>query len=121
MFYNVLLTLNKKITKDKDVKELAKGGSVALMMNMIGMGIGYVFVWFVSYIYGDSSAAIYGQYILVILLLRIGSMLTRFGTDTSMLKYTAGFASYNLWGNIVDTYKKSLILVISFNVVVILI
>src|SRR6266542_6199635 len=121
MFYNLLLTLNKKITKDKDVKELAKGGSTALIMNMVGVGIGYLFVLLVSAIYKDSSAAIYGQYVLVTLLLRIGSMFTRFGTDTSMLKYTAGFASYKLWGNIVDIYKKSLILLVSFNAVVILI
>src|SRR4029078_332437 len=121
MFSNLLLTLNKKFAKDKDVKEIAKGGSIALMMNMIGMGIGYLFVLQVSALYKDSSAAIYGQYILVSLLLRIGSMFTRFGTDTSMLKYTAGFASKKLWGNIVDAYKKSLILLIAFNVTVILI
>lgn len=121
MFSNLLLTLNKKFSKDKDVKEIAKGGSIALIMNMIGMGIGYLFVLQVSALYKDSSAAIYGQYILVSLLLRIGSMLTRFGTDTSMLKYTAGFASKKLWGNIVDAYKKSLVLLVTFNVVVILI
>ncbi len=121
MFSNLLLTLNKKFTKDKDVKEIAKGGSIAFIMNMIGMGVGYLFVLQVSAIYKDSTAAIYGQYILVSLLLRIGSMFTRFGTDTSMLKYTAGFASNNLWGNIVDTYKKSLTLVVSFNIAVTLI
>ena len=109
MFSNLLLTLNKKFSKDKDVKEIAKGGSIALIMNMIGMGIGYLFVLQVSALYKDSSAAIYGQYILVSLLLRIGSMFTRFGTDTSMLKHTAGFASKKLWGNIVDAYKKSLV------------
>jgi O-antigen/teichoic acid export membrane protein len=121
MFSNLLLTLNKKFAKDKDVKEIAKGGSIALIMNLIGMGIGYLFVLQVSALYKDSSATIYGQYILVSLLLRIGSMFTRFGTDTSMLKYTAGFASKKLWGNIVDAYKKSLILLIIFNVTVILI
>jgi O-antigen/teichoic acid export membrane protein len=121
MFSNLRLTLNKKFTKDKDVKEIAKGGSIALFMNMIGMGIGYLFVLQVSSLYKDSSASIYGQYILVSVLLRIGSMFTRFGTDTSMLKHTAGFASSNLWGNVVDSYKKSLILLLSFNVVVIFI
>jgi O-antigen/teichoic acid export membrane protein len=121
MFSNLRLTLNKKFTKDKDVKEIAKGGSIALFMNMIGMGIGYLFVLQVSSLYKDSSASIYGQYILVSVLLRIGSMFTRFGTDTSMLKHTAGFASSNLWGNVVDSYKKSLILLLSFNVAVIFI
>lgn len=120
MLSNLLLTLNKKFTRDKDVKEIAKGGSIALIMNMIGMGIGYLFVLQVSAIYKDSSAAIYGQYVLVTLLLRIGSMFTRFGTDTSMLRYTAGFASKNLWGNIVDSYKKSLVILMCFNVGVIL-
>jgi O-antigen/teichoic acid export membrane protein len=121
MLYNLLLILNRKITKDKDVKEIAKGGSIAFIMNIIGMGIGYVFVILVSAIYKNSSAAIYGQYVLVSLLLRTGSMFTRFGTDTSMLKYTAGFASNKLWGNIVDTYKKSLVLLILFNTIIILI
>jgi len=120
MFSNLLLTLNKKFTKDKDVKEIAKGGSIAFIMNMIGMGIGYLFVLQVSAIYKDSSAAIYGQYVLVLLLLRVGSMFTRFGTDTSMLKYTAGFASNKLWGNITDAYKKSMIILVVFNVGVII-
>src|SRR3954451_9332568 len=121
MFSNLLLSLNKKFTKDKDVKEIAKGGSIALIMNMLGMGIGYLFVLQVSSIYKDSAAAIYGQYVLVSLLLRIGSMFTRFGTDTSMLKYTAGYASNNLWGNIIDAYKKSLTLIVPFNIAVTLI
>jgi len=120
MFSNLLLTLNKKFAKDKDVKEIARGGSIALIMNMIGMGIGYLFVLQVSAIYKDSSAAIYGQYVLVLLLLRVGSMFTRFGTDTSMLKYTAGFASNKLWGNITEVYKKSMVILVVFNVAVII-
>jgi len=120
MFSNLLLTLNKKFAKDKDVKEIARGGSIALIMNMIGMGIGSLFVLQVSAIYKDSSAAIYGQYVLVLLLLRVGSMFTRFGTDTSMLKYTAGFASNKLWGNITEVYKKSMVILVVFNVAVII-
>jgi len=118
LYSKVILKIKQKFGKDKDFNEVAKGGSQAFIINLIGLGTGYLFVILVSRIYKSSSAEIYGQYVLVTLLLRIGSILTRFGTDTTMLQLTAGFSTKKLWGNIIDVNKKLLKLMFAFGVVV---
>jgi O-antigen/teichoic acid export membrane protein len=108
IFSNILLKVKKKINGDKDFNEIAKGGSTAFVVNLVGLGIGYLFVILVSRIYKESTAAIYGQYILVTLFLRIASIITRFGTDTTMLQLTAAFSTKKLWGNIFEVNRKLL-------------
>lgn len=103
--------INKRLKKDKDLREIAKGGSISFIVNLLGIAFGYVFVFVISKIYGDSSASIYGRYVLVTLILRVGSILSRSGMDTAMLKYTAAFASTNLWGNIKVFHRKFFFLI----------
>ena len=111
----------KLFSKDRDFKEIAKGGSIAFLINLFGIVIGYLFVTLVSRIYKDSAASIYGQYVLITLLLRIGSIVTRFGTDTAMLRLTAALATKNLWGNIIDSRNKLLKILFSFGLLVTLV
>lgn len=98
--------IKKKNKKDKDFREIIKGSSLSFFINIAGMGFGYLFIMLMSRIYGDDSAAIYGKYVLVTILLRIASIFTRFGSDTSMLKITAAYASQNLWANLKLINKK---------------
>lgn len=114
----ILRKINKRIGKDKDLKEIAKGGSLSFIINLTGMGFGYIFIFLISKIYGSDSAAIYGKYVLVTLLLRIASIVTRFGTDTAMLRFTAAYAPQKLWGNIRQIHKKLVTIIICFGVVV---
>jgi O-antigen/teichoic acid export membrane protein len=111
---NTFLRVKNKIGNDKDFKEIAKGGSTAFLVNLTGLLFGYLFVILVSRIYGNSTAAIYGQYIIVTLLIRIGSIITRFGTDTSMLQLTAALSTKKLWGNIIQVNKKLLMMLLLF-------
>jgi O-antigen/teichoic acid export membrane protein len=97
---NISSIIKNKVGKDSDFKEIARGGSTAFVINLAGLLIGYLFVLLVSKIYGNSSAQVYGQYVLISLLIRIGSIITRLGTDTAMLQQTAGLASIGLWKNI---------------------
>lgn len=108
IFSNILLKVKGRVNGDKDFNEIAKGGSTAFIVNLAGLGIGYLFVILVSRIYKESTAAIYGQYVLVTLFLRIASIITRFGTDTTMLQLTAAFSTKKLWGNISEVNKKLL-------------
>ncbi|SFQ51407.1 oligosaccharide flippase family protein [Parafilimonas terrae] len=109
--------LKSKFKKDKDFKEIAKGGGTSFIVNAIGMGFGYFFVILVSKIYGSNSASIYGRYVLVTLLLRIGSIVTRFGCDTSMLRFVAAFAPRKLGGNIKQISKKFSRLLLLFGII----
>lgn len=118
LYSKVILKIKQKLGKDKDFKEVAKGGSQAFIINLIGLGSGYLFVMLVSRIYKSSSAEIYGQYVLVTLLLRIGSILTRCGTDTTMLQLTAGLSTKKLWGNITEINKKLLMLMFAFGAII---
>ena len=108
MLSKAVTKISRKFGKDKDFKEIAKGGSLSFGINVAGMCLGYLFVIIISRVYGSSSAAIYGQYVLVTLLLRIASIITRFGTDTAMLQLTAGFAAKKLWFNIENIRRKFL-------------
>jgi O-antigen/teichoic acid export membrane protein len=111
MLATAVKKINSKLGKDKDFKEIAKGGSLSFIINIIGIAFGYLFVFLVSKIYGSESASIYGKYVLVTLLLRVGSILTRSGTDTAMLKFTAAFASKGLWLNVRRINKQFLIII----------
>ncbi len=116
-----LSKIKSKIGKDKDFKEIAKGGSTAFIVNLVGLGLGYLFVILVSRIYKESTAEIYGQYVIVTLLIRIGSILCRFGTDTTMLQLTAAFSTKKLWGNILNVNRSLIKIILVLGIVVTLI
>src|ERR1700743_139943 len=116
-----LSKIKAKIGKDKDFKEIAKGGSTAFMVNLVGIGLGYLFVILISRIYKESTAEIYGQYVIVTLLIRIGSIICRFGTDTTMLQLTAAFSTKKLWGNILSVDRSLIKIILVLGTVVTLI
>jgi O-antigen/teichoic acid export membrane protein len=113
----IVLAVKNKVGKDRDFIEVAKGGSIAFLVNCGGLLFGYLFVILISRIYKNSTATIYGQYVIVTLLIRIGSIVTRFGTDTTMLQLTAALSTKKLWGNIIQASKKLLTLLFIFGAV----
>ena len=118
LFSNFFSGLRGRIGADKDFKEIARGGLTAFVVNLAGLGVGYLFVFLVSVIYKTSTAEIYGEYIIVTLFIRVGSIITRFGTDTTMLQLTAAFSSEKLWGNILEVNKKLLALLLLIGTIV---
>jgi len=118
LFSNFFSKLRSKIGADKDLKEIARGGLTAFIVNLAGLGVGYLFVFLISVIYKTSTAEIYGEYIIVTLFIRVGSIITRFGTDTTMLQLTAAFSSEKLWGNILQVNKRLLGLLLLIGTIV---
>lgn len=113
LFSRIVSKAKAIFVKDKDFKEISKGGSTAFIINIIGLAAGYIFVMLISKIYKTNSAAIYGEYVLVTLLLRVGSIISRFGTDTTILKLVSGYSTKELWPNILQVNKKLLGLLLS--------
>jgi O-antigen/teichoic acid export membrane protein len=118
MIAKVIGKVGNKIAGDKDMKEITVGSSLSFIVNITGMAFGYVFVFIISKIYGGNAATIYGQYILVTMILRVGSIVTRCGMDTYMLQRTAGLASKNLWLNIQTDYRRLFLLIVGLGIIV---
>ena len=58
--------------------------------------------------YGEDGAGVWGKYLLAILVLRVFVIVGRFGADTALLKFIAGFNAQKLGENIRLVYRKAL-------------
>jgi O-antigen/teichoic acid export membrane protein len=103
---SIFLKIRRRLGTDKDFKEILKSGSTAFAINILGLVVGYIFVTIVSKIYKNSAAEIYGQYIIVTLVIRVASIVARIGSDTALMQLTAGYSSKDLWGTINQTYRQ---------------
>ena len=96
----------KKFGADKDFSELLKGSLTTLIVKILGNILGFSFMLIVTNAYGNEGAAVWGKYLLALLVLRIFVIVGRFGADTALLKFIAGFNAHGLGENILLIYKK---------------
>jgi O-antigen/teichoic acid export membrane protein len=89
--------LIKKIRADIDLKELLKGGAIALFFKVLGVIAGYFFIWGLARFYGAEGVGIFQT---LWTLLMIFSVISKLGFDTSIVKFI---------GNYNETGKQGLI------------
>lgn len=105
-----------KVLKDKHLLELLKGSSIILVLRVFGSIVGFLLMFLITRSYGESGAAIWGEYLLVILVLQIFVIVGRFGADTALLRFVATFNAKGLKKNIRLVYRKALRMVIPIGV-----
>jgi O-antigen/teichoic acid export membrane protein len=99
--------LKHKFVTDVHFTDLLKGSSVAFILKIIGMGVGYLSVLFITNKYG---AANYGILVLSTTVLYIFALFPKFGMDVAVVRIIGEIREQNadlLFG----TYKKIFIFV----------
>ena len=86
----------RKFGADKDFSELLKGSLTTLIVKILGSILGFSFMLIVTNAYGEEGAVVWGKYLLALLVLRIFVIVGRFGADTALLKFIAGFNANGL-------------------------
>jgi len=97
----------QKIFRDSDFSELFKKGSSSFLLRIIGQAVGFLLVLFISRNFGSDTL---GEYVLIIIVLKIFTLFAKLGLDTTSLRMTASFAIQDKWKSLYLFRKKILII-----------
>ncbi len=101
----ILNGIKKKLRSDKNLSELIKGSSTAFIIKIFGIITSYLFTFIVTRLF---NAEILGTFTLFLVTLQIASTISRFGTDTALLKFTAEYIGKKDSQTLKTIYKKIL-------------
>ena len=79
-----------KTLEDTDLKELVKGGGISFFLRFGGLFLGYVLTLVIANLFG---AKVLGDYVLVITVLSLFTLIAKIGLDTTSIRFIASFAS----------------------------
>ena len=102
MFQSISKTFSS-LLQQNHLGELIRGGATTFYLRFIGYAIGLILIVFISRLYG---AKVLGEYSLAITVLTLGSLLSRLGFDSSIVKLFAQKAKQEDWGAIKKIYSK---------------
>ena len=92
---------------DSDFKELLSKGGVSFLFRILGQVGGFALSFVIANKFGADSL---GDYVLAIIVLRIGTMLAKMGIDTTAVRMISSFASQHKWQSIKLFIRKVIIL-----------
>jgi O-antigen/teichoic acid export membrane protein len=90
---------------DDHMKELVRGSSIALILQLVGAGLGFALNIVVARFLGAEGA---GMYFLALALVTIASTLGRFGLDNSLIRFIASNSSVGNFSAVKGVYMKSM-------------
>ena len=99
----------KLALKDKDFSELLRGSGLSLFLRFGGLMSGYVLTLIIANLFGADGL---GDYVLSITVLRLFTLLSKLGLDTTSIKFIASFASQNKWTSIFKFRNKVVFILI---------
>ncbi len=99
--------------KDSHLRELLRGGSVALVLRMTGMLTGYVFTLLISRSLGAGAV---GVFALSLTVLTVFSVAGRLGLDTALLRFVAEYTARERTDLVWDVYLKAIKVVVPLTV-----
>ena len=102
----------KKI--NKDIKSILKGSFTSFIFQIIGIALGYLFIYFISKYYGAKTMGIYA---LMFSLLNITVLFSKFGLDLSIIKFVGEVSEIKNISFIKDIYFKILSLSIPISLI----
>lgn len=105
--------IKNKIDSDKNLLELIKGGSVSFIFQIIGIGLSYLFILFVSRFYGAEGMGIFA---LSFTVLNIFVLFGKFGLDVSIVKFIGELSEKKDFSSIKDIYLKIITLAVPVNI-----
>ena len=99
----------KLALKDKDFSELLRGSGLAFFLRFGGLIAGYLLTLIIANLFGADGL---GDYVLSITVLRLFTLLSKLGLDTTSIKFIASFASQNKWTSIFKFRNKVVFILI---------
>ena len=75
--------------EDKDFSELFKKGGVSFLIRVGGQIIGFLLTFVIAHYYGVQAL---GNYVLVIVILRIFTLVSKLGLDTFSIRFISSFS-----------------------------
>lgn len=98
-----------------DLKELLKGSSIALFFKVLGAVVGYFFFWVLAKLFGAEGIGLFST---LWTFLMVGVVISKFGFDTSIVKFIASFMAGKNDHLVKKIYRKCLLWVIGFGLVI---
>ncbi len=98
--------IKKKLSTDTHLTDLLKGTTITFGLKLIGIAVGYLFIWLISTNFG---AATLGIFTLSFTLLQIISILGRFGLDTALLRFISEDMGHHKIQRATATYFKAIL------------
>ena len=89
--------------KDADFIEIIKGSSTSFLFRIFGLFLGYVLTIIIAQLYGAQGL---GDYILALTVLKLFTLISKLGIDTSSIRFIASFSSQKKWLSIYDFRNK---------------
>ena len=99
----------KLALKDKDFSELLRGRGLSFFLRFGGLMSGYLLTLIIANLFGADGL---GDYVLSITVLRLFTLLSKLGLDTTSIKFIASFASQNKWTSIFKFRNKVVFILI---------
>ena len=105
--------LNKALN-DKDFSEIFKGSGISFILRFGGLAVGYILTLVIAYLFGAKGL---GDYVLAITVLRLFTLLSKIGLDTTSIRFIASFASQEKWTSIFH-FRKKVVIILSFTSII---
>ena len=99
----------KLALKDKDFSELLRGSGLSFFLRFGGLMSGYLLTLIIANLFGADGL---GDYVLSITVLRLFTLLSKLGLDTTSIKFIVSFASQNKWTSIFKFRNKVVFILI---------
>ncbi len=97
--------LSEKLKNDLHLKEIIRGSSVAVFLRFTGIFLGYLFTLLITRNYGAKAMGVFS---LSIVVLEIGSVFGKLGTDSAILKFVPEYLAKGKTETAFLTYKRIL-------------
>ena len=97
--------LSEKLKNDLHLKEIIKGSSVAVFLRFTGLFLGYIFTLLITRNYGAKAMGVFS---LSLVILEIGTVFGKLGTDSAILKFVPEYLAKGKTRTVLSTYKKIL-------------
>jgi len=104
----------QKLIEDKDFSELITGGGISFFLRFGGLTIGYILTLVIANLFGAKGL---GDYVLAITVLRLFTLLSKIGLDTTSIRFIASFASQDKWASILK-FRKKVVGILSFTSII---
>lgn len=95
---------------DGHMQEVMRGVSLALVLKVVGAGLGFAFNVAIARLLGAEGA---GLYFLALSVTAIGSVIGRVGLDNALLRFVATHAAHEAWGKVKGVYALGMRLAIA--------
>lgn len=107
--------LIRKLLRDDVTLTLARGGAVSLIFRFAGIAMMYLFTFLVARWCGSAGVGVFSiSYIII----QIGALLAKSGSDTAILKFAADLSTRSEWPGLKRTLIKAYLLVVPLGLII---